>query len=644
MVGKTVLQYQILEQLGSGGMGEVYKAQDTRLNRLVAIKVLPARMASDPERRRRFIQEAQAASALNHPNIITIYDIITEDNSLFMVMEFVAGKTLHDLIGPIGLSQQQVLQYGTQIAEALSVAHSAGIIHRDLKPSNIMITGAGLAKILDFGLAKLTDLSLAAGDKMATKDLIPLTQEGAIIGTVSYMSPEQAESKPIDARSDIFSFGSVLYEMITGHRAFDGGSSISTLSAVLRDEVKPVGELAPETPPLLEAILSRCLAKDPAARWQSMGEVAKALSGLRRQLDSEQIYPAPVITPAAKPISPKAPSTPWPAPLAAGTPEEATTPAPAGVGVPIPPPSPQFETGSTPPLGSTAAAAHPSAGLPPNPPGASSSSKTILIVASFFVVIVLAAGAAAGWWWWTHRAIAVPVQTAQTAPSQEVQTVPAPPPMQPDNSSPTAAQPAEPEAQTPPAVETTAPKRKSSAKQKAAPESQTPTSPQPIPAPQPVTATAEPPKPAARKPAAPPMVSVTVSDALPFRVVLADDVAADAPEGQALRFTAVDGLSVNNSTVIPKGAVITGTVAGETGKKKILGMGGGSKLTFRMVEAQAASGKRLSVRCMSGRRADGPTTRTFETPKASKVKGLAASKGTEYIAYIDGDQTISVRK
>src|ERR1035438_6598366 len=329
MVGTTILQYQLLEKLGSGGMGDVYKAQDTRLNRFVAIKVLPAKMSTDPERRRRFVQEAQAASALNHPNIITIYDIVSEGDAQFMVMEFVSGSTLHDSIPAGGLPVPQVLQYGAQMADALAAAHAAGIIHRDLKPSNVLVKRSGLVKVLDFGLAKLTDLS-PTGDKQSA-DLGPLTQEGAILGTVSYMSPEQAEGKPVDARSDIFSFGSVLYEMVSGRRAFDGGSSISTLSSVLRDDVKPFADVAPDTPPLLEAIISRCLPKDPNARWQSMKEVEKALSSLKRTLDADVFDEAttrmPLVpgasaqqasqtaTVTTRPVPPPPPSTPAPPPL-----------------------------------------------------------------------------------------------------------------------------------------------------------------------------------------------------------------------------------------------------------------------------------------------------------------------------------------
>src|SRR5580704_6916036 len=208
MVGQKIAQYQLLERLGAGGMGEIYKAQDLKLNRFVAVKVLSNSSAGDPERRRRFIQEAQAASALNHPNIITIHDIISEGDTEYMVMEYVNGKTLVDLIPKGGLRVPQVLKYSVQMADALQVAHNAGIVHRDLKPGNVMVTESGLVKILDFGLAKLTDRGPLShvGDNTQTIADAPLTVEGSIIGTVSYMSPEQAQGKRVDTRSDIFSF------------------------------------------------------------------------------------------------------------------------------------------------------------------------------------------------------------------------------------------------------------------------------------------------------------------------------------------------------------------------------------------------------------------------------------------------------
>ena len=253
MVGRTVLHYQLLEKLGAGGMGEIFKAQDTRLNRFVAVKVLSATGGGgDIERRRRFTQEAQAASALNHPNIITIHDIISDGDTDYMVMEYVSGKTLVDVIPKGGLRAPQVLKYSVQMADALNAAHAAGIIHRDLKPGNIMVTDSGLVKVLDFGLAKLADRGPLSqmgedtgDDQTRTIANAPLTVEGSIIGTVSYMSPEQAQGKKVDTRSDIFSFGVVLYEMTTGVRAFPGDSALSTLSAILRDEVQAAGGSGP---------------------------------------------------------------------------------------------------------------------------------------------------------------------------------------------------------------------------------------------------------------------------------------------------------------------------------------------------------------------------------------------------------------
>src|SRR6266404_6111498 len=276
MVGRTVLHYQFLEKLGAGGMGEIYKAQDTRLNRFVAIKVLPTGSSGDPERRRRFIQEAQAASALNHPNIITMHDILSEGDFQFMVMEYVAGKTLVDLIPKGGLRMPQALKYAVQMTDALSVAHAAGIIHRDLKPANVMVTDSGPMS--------------QVGDNTQTIADAPLTVEGSIIGTVSYMSPEQAQGKKVDTRSDIFSFGVVLYEMVSGVRAFGGDNALSTLSAILRDEAKPMTEVAPDVPPQIEQVIHRCLRKEPDQRWQSMQDVRMALGALKHESDSGQLY------------------------------------------------------------------------------------------------------------------------------------------------------------------------------------------------------------------------------------------------------------------------------------------------------------------------------------------------------------------
>jgi eukaryotic-like serine/threonine-protein kinase len=283
MIGQTLGHYRIEAKLGEGGMGVVYRGLDTHLDRSVAIKILRADAITSPERKRRFLQEAKAASALNHPNIIHIYDISASDGTDFIAMEFVPGQTLDQLIGASGLSLKDTLKYAIQIASGLARAHSAGIVHRDLKPANIIVGEDGHVKLLDFGLAKLLEATAesdAATATMAAPDAA-LTEEGSIVGTVAYMSPEQAEGRKIDARSDIFSFGSVLYEMVTGHRAFGGATRISTLSAILHKEPQPLGELAPNVPAELEKIISRCLRKEVDRRAQHLGDIRLALEDLR---------------------------------------------------------------------------------------------------------------------------------------------------------------------------------------------------------------------------------------------------------------------------------------------------------------------------------------------------------------------------
>src|SRR5258706_13166366 len=261
-------------------MGVVYKARDINLDRLVAIKVLPPEKVTDPEGKQRFVREAKAASSLNHPNIITVHEVANEEGLDFIVMEFVAGKPLSHLIGPKGLNLGDTLKYRAQIADALATVHAVGIIHRDLKPGNIMVTESGLVKVLDFGLAKLSAIGPLAPTQTRQ------TEEGMIVGTVSYMSPEQAEGKPVDARSDIFSFGSVLYEMITGQRAFGGETKLSTLSAILDRDPLPPSTIAKQTPPELEKLVMRCLRKDPDRRMQHMGDVKLALNELKEEADS----------------------------------------------------------------------------------------------------------------------------------------------------------------------------------------------------------------------------------------------------------------------------------------------------------------------------------------------------------------------
>ena len=301
MTGKTISHFEVLEKLGQGGMGVVYKARDTQLDRLVALKVLPAEMVSDPDRRRRFVQEAKAASALNHPNIITVYEISSYEGCEFIAMEFVRGKTLDAFISRKDLDLDQTLKYAVQIAEALATAQASGIIHRDVKPANIMITDSGLVKVLDFGLAKLTEAPVSDSEAARTVDEILRTTEGTIAGTAAYMSPEQAEGKPVDSRSDIFSFGAVLYEMVTGQRPFQGSSQLSILTSVLRDDPQPIATIAGNVPPELERIIARCLRKDPDRRWHSMKDVQVALTELREEADSStRVTPRPALASSSK--------------------------------------------------------------------------------------------------------------------------------------------------------------------------------------------------------------------------------------------------------------------------------------------------------------------------------------------------------
>ncbi len=294
MIGVTLRHYRIESKLGAGGMGVVFRARDTHLERPVAIKVLPATASADTERRGRLAQEARAASALNHPNIITIYEIgseVSEGQRIdFIAMEYIAGKPLDRMIGRKGMKLADALKTAIQVADALTAAHATGIIHRDLKPANVMVTEQGLAKVLDFGLAKLTEPAKAdAYAQTESVHIEALTEAGTIIGTVAYMSPEQAEAKDIDPRSDIFSFGAMLYEMITGRRAFPGDSKLSVLATILQKNPTPIRELTEGVPHELEKIISRCLQKDPRQRWQSMADLKLALTDLLDDIEANRL-------------------------------------------------------------------------------------------------------------------------------------------------------------------------------------------------------------------------------------------------------------------------------------------------------------------------------------------------------------------
>ena len=296
--GTKLGRYEIRSKIGEGGMGQVYLADDEQLRRQLALKVLPADLAASPDRMRRFVQEAQAAAALNHPNIAHIYEIGEHDGTHFIAMELIDGHTLRQLIHDGQTDLTKLLRYLQHAAEGLAKAHSVNIVHRDLKPENIMVTRDGHTKILDFGLAKLLEpqTSLASGDnssEVVTAIMQPQSTPGMILGTAGYMSPEQAQgrTKDVDHRSDIFSFGCILFEAVTGRKAFEGKDAIDSLNKIIREPAPSISEINPSAPSDLQRIVRRCLAKDPDERYQTIKDVALELRDLRSQLQSSEIYP-----------------------------------------------------------------------------------------------------------------------------------------------------------------------------------------------------------------------------------------------------------------------------------------------------------------------------------------------------------------
>jgi eukaryotic-like serine/threonine-protein kinase len=297
--GTRLGPYEILSPIGAGGMGEVYRARDTRLGREVAVKVLLPEVSGDDSRRLRFEQEARSASALNHPNIVTVYDVGSVDSTIYLAMELVEGRTLREILAEGALPSRKMLDVGVQVAEGLAKAHEAGLVHRDLKPENLIVSKDGFVKILDFGLAKLTEPTSTDGlSVMQTIAGAPGTVPGTVMGTVGYMSPEQASGREVDFRSDQFSFGSILYELATGKRAFQRNTGAETLTAIIREEPEPVGQANPRVPAPVRWIVERCLAKEPEERFASTRDLARDLKSLRDHLSETSVSE---VMPAAGP-------------------------------------------------------------------------------------------------------------------------------------------------------------------------------------------------------------------------------------------------------------------------------------------------------------------------------------------------------
>src|SRR5437870_2180540 len=278
--GTRLGPYEIVAPLGAGGMGEVYRARDTRLERSVALKILPTTFTGDANRLQRFEHEARILSALNHPNLLAIHDVGAQNGTHYLVSEFLEGQTLREKISGGPLPQRRVTEYALEIAKGLAAAHEKGIVHRDLKPDNIFLTKDGRVKILDFGLAKQSSMASTVSEQSETMGAPTPTTPGTVLGTAGYMSPEQVRGQPLDARSDLFSFGAILYEMISGKRAFKGGSGVETMNAILKEDPPELSGSSLNLSPGLERIVRHCLEKEPAMRFQSARDLAFDLESL----------------------------------------------------------------------------------------------------------------------------------------------------------------------------------------------------------------------------------------------------------------------------------------------------------------------------------------------------------------------------
>jgi serine/threonine-protein kinase len=555
---------------------------------MVAIKVLPSAKSGDPDRRKRFLLEAQAASGLNHPSIITIHDVISEGDTEFMVMELVGGKTLTDLIPKGGLRVPQALNYALQMADALAAAHSVGIVHRDLKPANIMITDSGLAKILDFGLAKLVEANVGTASQALDSEATGagLTIEGSILGTVAYMSPEQAQGKKVDRRTDIFSFGAVLYEMLTGRHAFEGDSAVSTLSAILRDEVRPMTEVVPDVPPQLDTVIQRCLRKNSDDRWQTMTEIRTALSALKRESDSGALYTSRIS---------------------------------------------QSITATT----------------PGQPVAIQKMAKWKVLAAAALSILLIAV--LLGVWAWPKRkpaVVSLPAQdpaapqAAAVQPKQETLTndvimtlikekVPVDLILDQIHSARSTSF----DLSTPELIRL----NKAGVPRAIIDQMRNPSADVPV-----QTASSTATGSGTSTSPAPRTTSVMLTDGTTFQIILSDAIPNDANLGLPLRFTVSDDFLVQGIVVLTKGALVYGEITETPKKRKFLGIGSG-KLSFSLSKAQLADGSWVKVRSLASVRADGGVNqRPVDAPSAKGAKDIAAPPGTAYIAYIDGEQDATV--
>jgi serine/threonine protein kinase len=291
LAGKRLGPYEILSAIGAGGMGEVYRARDTRLERIVAVKILPDHLSDRAELRERFEREARTVASLNHPHICTLHEIGQQEGVDYLVMEHLEGETLAERLKKGPLPLDQVLRYAIEIADALDKAHRKGITHRDLKPGNIMLTKSG-AKLLDFGLAKLKTSAVASPLSQLPTVNDTITARGTILGTLQYMAPEQVEGREVDARTDIFAFGVVVYEMATGKKAFEGKSQASLIAKILETDPPPISSLQPMTPPALDRVVKRCLAKEPEKRWQTASDLCEELKWIAEESTTRAAFAA----------------------------------------------------------------------------------------------------------------------------------------------------------------------------------------------------------------------------------------------------------------------------------------------------------------------------------------------------------------